>query len=145
MKRKACKQEKHRKVADNLRLGLTLFLGCGIPLLSLALSRLAGTLATHQQYALAGFAFLLMAAVLTVSLSHLALAVADVTTSGPRASWCLAVSLDLSLVLCELVHVRAGGLGLSAVCYAVMTSVCLASVSLNCWAFLRPHKDRRAP
>jgi hypothetical protein len=40
-------------------------------------------------------------------MSHLAWAVGDITRSGRRASWSLAVALDLSLVMCELCHVYA--------------------------------------
>jgi hypothetical protein len=125
-----------KRQTSRLKVGMTVALGVGIPLLSLAMSKLAGTLAANAHYGLAGFALGLMVAVLAVSLSHLAWAVGDVTRSGPWASWAMAVSLDLSLVLCELCHVYAGTLGLDAVCYAVMVSVALASMALNVWAFL---------
>jgi hypothetical protein len=124
------------RLADQFRLGMTVALGVGIPLLSLAMSKLAGTLASHHYLALAGFALALMLAVLGVSLSHLAWAVGDITRSSRRASWSLAIALDLSLVLCESVHVYTAELGLAWVCYAVMTAVAVASMALNVYAFL---------
>jgi hypothetical protein len=133
--RKATPQENVRGV-DRCRLWMTVVLGVGIPCLSLAMSKLAGTLAANAHYALAVFALALMAAVLGVSLSHLAWAIGDITRSGRRSSWSLAVALDLSLVLCELCHVYTADLGLAWVCYAVMTAVALASMALNVWGFL---------
>lgn len=105
------------------KLGMTVALGVGIPLLSLAL-----------------FALGLMLAVLGVSLSHLAWAIGDITGSGPRSSWALAVALDLSLVLCELCHVYATALGLEWVCFLVMGAVATCSMALNVYAFLM-HKN----
>src|SRR5690349_17707711 len=64
-----------REWAERFRVGMNVSLGVGIPLLSLALSKVAGTLAANSQYALAAFALALMLAVLGVSLSHLAWAV----------------------------------------------------------------------
>jgi hypothetical protein len=62
--------------------------------------------------------------------------VGNITGSGRRASWSLAVALDLSLVLCELTHVYAGSLDIAWVCYAVTGSVAAASMALNVYAFL---------
>jgi hypothetical protein len=121
------------------KLALTVALGVLIPLLSLTLSKIAGTLAGEKKFALAAFAAGIGAAVLAVSLSHLAWAVRDVTGSGPRASWALAVALDCSLVLCELVHVGAAAAGLDAVCWCVVVVVAGFSMVLNCHAFLN-HK-----
>jgi hypothetical protein len=118
---------------------LTVSLGVFIPVMSLAASKVAGTLAGSGHYALAAFGAGIGVAVLAVSLSHLAWAVRDVTGSGPRASWALAVALDCSLVLCELVHVTAADAGLDAVCWAVMAVVAGFSMVLNCHAFLN-HK-----
>lgn len=123
-------------LADTFRLYMTVALGVGIPCLSLAMSKLAGTLAAGGALLLATFALGLMVAVLAVSLPHLAWSVGNITRSGRRASWSLAIALDLSLVLCELVHVYADALGLAWVAYAVMTAVALASMALNVWAFL---------
>jgi hypothetical protein len=128
-------QASGRTLADRFRLGMTVALGVGIPLLSLAMSKLAGTLASHHYLALAGFDLALMLAVLGVRLSHLAWAVGDITRSGRRASWSLAIALDLSLVNCELCHVYAADLGLAWVYYAVMSAVAAASMALNVYAF----------
>lgn len=122
--------------ADAFRTGMKVFLGVGVPLLSLSMSCIAGTLARAGVYWLAGFALALMLAVLGVSLLHVAWAVGDITRSDWRTSTALAVALDLSLVLTELCQVYADGLGLDAVCYAVMASVAAASMALNVYAFL---------
>jgi len=120
------------------RTGMTVALGVGIPLLSLALSKIGGTLALEGQPLLSAFAALLMLSVLTVSLSHLAWAIGNITGADKRASWALAVSLDLTLVLCELVRVFAP-LDLGWVCLLLMASVAGFSMSLNVYAFLH-HK-----
>lgn len=121
------------------KLNLTVALGVFIPVMSLATSKIAGTLASHSHYALAAFGAGIGVAVLAVSLSHLAWAIRDVTGSGPRASWALAVALDCSLVLCELVHVTAVDAGLVGVCWAMLLAVAGFSMVLNCHAFLN-HK-----
>ncbi len=118
------------------RLGMTVSLGMGVPCLSLAMSKLAGTLASNGYVALALMGLVLMLAVLAVSLPHLAGAIGDITGAGRGTSWSLAVALDCSLVFCELVHVYASGLGLGAVCYLVMGAVAAASMALNVYAFL---------
>jgi hypothetical protein len=125
--------------AATFKMGMTLALGCGIPLLSLAFSKIAGTLAVSH-WPLALFAFVLMASVLAVSLPHLQWAIADVTNSGRWPSAFLAVALDLAIVLCETVITFAQDAGLLPVVYAVMGAVCIASMALNCWAFFKaPH------
>lgn len=127
--------------ASQARVVLTLTMGVVIPIFSLALSKIAGTLAeTHP--ALAVFAFLLMGCVLSVSLSHLAWAIEDITKSHRQASWALAISFDLALVLGELCHVFADA-SCSGVISAMMSAVCLLSMFLNCWAFLNQAKARR--
>jgi hypothetical protein len=137
-KKKAAKKRKAKAKAPPTRLlvGMTVALGVGIPLLSLALSKIGGTLAGAGFYGMAAFAFLLMAAVLGVSLSHLAAAIGSVTRSPLWASWALAVTLDLTLVLCELIHVSGHGLGLELVCGCAMVAVAIASMGLNVFAFL---------
>ena len=122
------------------KFNLTIALGVFIPVMSLATSKIAGTLAAHGHYALAAFGANIGVAVLAVSLSHLAWAVRDVTGSGPRASWALAVALDCSLVLCELIHVGANSAGLNAVCWCVVVVVAGFSMVLNCHAFLNNHR-----
>lgn len=121
------------------KFALTIALGVFIPLMSLAMSKVAGTLAGHGHYILTAFGASIGVAVLAVSLSHLAWAIRDVTGSTPRASWALAVALDLSIVLGELVHVAASEAGLNAICWAVVAVVIGFSMLLNCHAFLN-HK-----
>lgn len=137
-KSKATKVAKTKAKAPptTIKVVMTVAMGVGIPLLSFALTKIAGTLAAGGIYILAFMAFALMTAILSVSLSHLAWAIKDITRSTKQASWAMAVSLDLSLVMGELVHVYADTLGLDAVATAVMVSVALASMVLNCWAFL---------
>lgn len=115
---------------------LTIALGVFIPLMSVAMSKVAGTLSSHGHHGLAAFGAGIGAAVLAVSLSHLAWAIRDITGSGPRSSWALAVALDCSLVLCELTHVQAADAGLVAVCWVVLAVVAVFSMVLNCHAFL---------
>lgn len=125
------------------KLGMTVVLGVGIPLLSLAMSKLAGTLAAGGMFALAVFALGLMVAVLGVSLSHLAWAVGDITRSKRAPSWALAIALDLSLVLCELVHVYAAKMGLTWLCFLMVVFVASCSMALNVYAFLVMRHGRR--
>lgn len=123
--------------APRLALWLTVTMGVAIPLLSLALTTVAGTLARkdHPWLALGGLT--LCATVLGVSLSHLSWSVSDITKSGKAASWALAVATDLTIVLCESVHVFASDAGIDCLVTAMMVSVTLASMALNVWAFLR--------
>ncbi|HZR55212.1 MAG TPA: hypothetical protein VFB06_37710 [Streptosporangiaceae bacterium] len=123
--------------AGRFKAGLTLAMGCGIPLGSLALSTVAGTLARSGHYVLAGSAAGLTGCVLAVSLSHLAWAVRDITSSPRWASWALAVAFDLALILGESVHVYATDADLGGLVTAVMVAVCGLSMVLNCWAFFR--------
>ena len=140
-KRKPAKRTKPQPAAgDAYKRGLTVALGVFIPLMSVATSKIAGTLAGHGHYALAAFGAGIGVAVLAVSLSHLAWAIRDVTGSGTRSSWALAVALDCGIVLCELVHVGAGAAGLSLVCWAVLIVVAGFSMVLNCHAFLH-HRE----
>jgi hypothetical protein len=115
---------------------LTVGMGCGIPGLSLALSSLGGQLLRAGQVWLGGGSLALCATVLAVSLSHLASAVRDITRSEVWQSWCLAVAVDVTLVLCELARVSGYDSWLVPV---LMCAVTVASMGLNCWAFLR-HK-----
>ncbi len=124
---------------NRFKFNLTIALGVFIPVMSLAASKIAGTLAAHEHYTLATFGAGIGVAVLAVSLSHLAWAIHDVTGSGPKASWALAIALDCSLVMCELVHVTATPVGINGVCWMVMVVVAAFSMVLNCHAFLN-HK-----
>jgi hypothetical protein len=136
-KPRAQRGQVRRPSAVHFRALLTGAMGCGIPLLSLSLSTIAGTLARtgHDNLALASVC--LTACVLAVSLSHLAWAVRDITGSPWAASWALAVAFDLALVLGETVHVYADDSGLAALVTAVMVAVCGLSMVLNCWAFFK--------
>jgi hypothetical protein len=49
----------------------------------------------------------------------------------------LAVAFDLCLVLGELCHVAAEDAGVGLVTSVMMGAVCLLSMFLNVWAFLR--------
>ena len=120
--------------ANKVRHGITVGMGCGIPCLSLALSNIGGRLVGEGHGALGTGAMLLCCGVLAVSLSHLAWAVRDITRSAWWQSWCLAVAIDLSLVLGELACVAGYESWLVS---TVMLSVCVVSAVLNCWAFLR--------
>jgi hypothetical protein len=98
---------------------------------------IAGTLAQAGHQVLAGAGLALTVSVLAVSLSHLSWAISDITRSGRGSSWALAVTVDLAVVLCEAVHVFAPDAGLNALATSLMVCVCLASMTLNVWAFLR--------
>jgi hypothetical protein len=130
-----------RLTAQRCKVALTAAMGCGIPLLSVALSTVSGTLARCGHGALALAALGLTCCVLGVSLSHLAWAVRDITGSPLWASWALAIAFDVTLVLSESVHVYAEDAGLGLLVSAVMVAVCGASMLLNVWAFLR-HPSR---
>jgi hypothetical protein len=129
------------------RFYMTIALGVGIPLLSLTMSFLAGKMAGGGLYKLAAFASVIGGVVLVVSLTHLATAIAEITGSTLWASWFLAIAVDLSLVLAELVQVYApSDLELGRVSWTVMVSVCAFSMALNVYAFLahrpiQPHPE----
>jgi hypothetical protein len=114
-------------------------MGIAIPLLSLGLSHTGGTLLREREnlftVALGVAALTLMACVLVVSLSHLAWSVEDLTRSAKQASWLLAITFDLLLVLGELVHVAARETGANVIVTVMMACVCGLSIFLNIWAF----------
>lgn len=135
--KRATKPRAKRVVKDAvLRKVLTVGMGCGIPGLSLALSTTGGRLLCEGHWALGGGALVLCCSVLAVSLSHLAWAIRDITRSAWWQAWCLAVAIDLAVVLCELSRVAGFQLWVVPV---LMGAVTVASAGLNCWAFLR-HK-----
>jgi hypothetical protein len=124
----------HAGRSQRIRKAITVALGCGIPCLSLALSSIGGRLIVAANLAL-GIGFLgLCCTVLTVSLSHLAWAVRDITKSSQWQSWMLAIAIDCSLVACELAGVAGYD---SWTVTAVMACVTATSAVLNCWGFTR--------
>jgi hypothetical protein len=113
---------------------LTVGLGCAIPGLSLSLSSIGGRLLEQGYTALGCGALALCCSVLAVSLSHLAWAVEDITRSARWQAWAMAIAIDSSLVLGELSRVAGYE---SSVVPCLMGSVTVASMLLNCWAFLK--------
>jgi len=140
-KRRTPPRPRTKKAAGHTRLSLciTVSMGCGIPLLSLSLSHLGGALLVSGHAFLGLVALGLCVSVLGVSLAHLAWAIENVTKSSFWPSLALAVAVDLSLVLCELVGVFAADAGVGGLRLGLMLSVTVASQALNTWAFLRSH------
>lgn len=134
-KKRVAKQPSSSLRETHLRTIITISMGVGIPLLSLSLSHLGGALLLTSDYTLAVALFLITAAVLGVSLSHLAWSIRDITKSGRAASWALAISIDVSLIVCELTAVNTSANII--IIRAVMVSVTAFSMALNCWAFLK--------
>lgn len=121
------------------RIAITVGLGCAIPLLSLYLAAQGGALLAGDWTArsLGCAALLLCCASLTLSLSHLASAIADITRCGWKSAMALAVVLDCSLVVSELANAAGHG---NWLVWTFMAAVTAASMVLNCWAFLRHGK-----
>jgi hypothetical protein len=124
------------KQEDRARRWITIGVGCGIPAMSLTLSRIGGGLLVGGHTGLGSCAMLLCCTVLAVSLSHLAWALRDITKSRPWQAWCMAIACDVAIVVCELVHVA--GVEWLAVS-GLMWACTVASMVLNCWAFAK-HK-----
>jgi len=99
-----------------------------VPLLSLSLSNLGGRLLA---------ALGLCVSVLAVSLAHLAAAIRAITKSGRCSSWALAITVDLSLVLSELIGVFGTNADVETLRLGLMCSVTGSSMVLNVYAFLR--------
>jgi hypothetical protein len=137
------KGREKKETVKRARLFATVLMGVFIPVASLWLSHNGGVLFRAGKVALGATSFALMACVLAVSLKHLADAVADITRSPRWASWLLAITFDLCLVLGELIQVSASDAGLGGVVAAMMCAVCALSMFLNCWAFLA-HKGAPA-
>jgi len=124
--------------ASNLGRYITVAMGCSIPLLSLSLSHLGGSLlacGTWGTCTLGVFALLLCIAVLGVSLSHLAWAIEDITKSPAWASIALAISVDCSLLVGELVGVFGAEANVETLRIGLMIAVTVSSAVLNTWAF----------
>lgn len=122
---------------------VTVALGIAIPLLSLSLAHVAGSLAALGLVGLALTAAGCGLSVLAVSLSHLADAIADITKAPPWQAWLLAATLDLSLVVCELCHVYAHDPALWWWTAAIMATVVAFSMALNVYAFLSDRRGHR--
>lgn len=126
-------KRKRAKQLGRMESALTLVLGCGIPLLSLALSRIAGALYAQHHLVLAYTLAVLVLCVLAVSLSHVAEAIREITGSERWLSWSLAIAIDASLVTCEVVNVTAAIEQIT--CWLVIGAVVAVSAALNVYAF----------
>jgi len=133
-KRSGKRRQTGGRTISRARYWITVGMGCGIPCLSLALSSIGGRLCREGYTGLGVGALGLCCSVLSVSLSHLAWAVRDITRSATWQAWALALAIDSSLVLGELAGVAGFQLWVVS---AVMVCVTVVSAVLNCWAFLR--------
>jgi len=116
---------------------VTVWLGCGIPVLSLSLSHQGGELLAAEHYGLGVGSLILCGVVLCLSLSHLAAAIEDITHSAQWQAWMLAIAVDAALVCAELVRVAGQG-GLLQ--WGMMGALTATSAALNVWAFFRSHR-----
>jgi hypothetical protein len=130
-----------KSTTNRMRQPLTVALGCGIPALSLTLSHIGVELIQTARPCLGGSALVLCGAVLAVSLDHLRSAIQDITHSRLWQAWCLAVAVDCALVVCELTRV-AGFQSWAVPC--LMGAVTVASMGLNCWAFLNHPPSKKS-
>jgi hypothetical protein len=121
---------------SNLGKYLTIAMGASVPLLSLSLSSLGGSLLAGGAWSLGLVALLLCVCVLGVSLSHLAWAIGDITKSPAWANWALAIATDTTLVVGELAGVFAADIDVYFLRLGLMVAVTVASQMLNVWAFL---------
>jgi cation transport ATPase len=138
-KKKSGRARKGRTIAStqsNLERTVTVLMGAAIPLLSLSLSSLGGSLLAGGQWSLGLVALALCVCVLGVSLDHVAFAVRSITKSPAWASWLLATACDASLVLGELSGVFASEVDVYYLRMGLMFSVTIASQVLNIFAFL---------
>lgn len=119
---------------------LTTVLGVGIPALSVALSRVAGSLWVGGHHILALAAGALVICVLSVSLAHVARAIRELSGAEPWLSWALALSLDAGLVVSEIASVTTDAERLT--CTAIVVSVVVVSAALNVFAFQLVQQER---
>ena len=148
--RKQPKKAPQKKVSAKVVIGyptlslvVTIMLGIFIPALSLYLSTVTGKLAfnggNNQDWvlwSLSGFGLAVGGTVLAVSLRHLQFAVQMITRSSDTESWLLAIAIDLTIVLSEMVQVFAPNCGLTWLTLTALVVVTTISMALNVWAFL---------
>ncbi len=129
---------KNERVADlaGIRKVISVGLGIAIPALSLTLAHVAGTL-VNECPGLALFIGICGVSILVVSLSHLAEAIHDATGAAKWQGWAIAITLDLSIIGCELSHVFSKNEALWYWTTALMVVVMLFSMILNVYAFLK--------
>lgn len=140
-RKRATGKRARQKQLNRLENVLTLVLGCGIPALSLALSRIAGAQFAAGHVNLAAVSAGLVLCVLAVSLSHVAEAIREVTGAERWLSWALAVAIDASLVSCEVTSVTTEVEGV--VCLLVIIGVATVSAALNVYAFKLSQQRRK--
>lgn len=137
--KKKPRARKGRTIAStqsNVERTVTVLMGAAIPLLSLSLSSLGGSLLAGGQWFLGLVALALCVCVLGVSLAHVAFAIGAITKSPAWASSALAVSVDATLVVGELAGVFASEVDVYALRMGLMFAVTVASQILNIYAFL---------
>lgn len=111
-------------------------LSAAIPLGYLGVSRLGAVALNNGVSWLAVMAAFFSAALMVVSLPHAAEAVKDLTHSGNRVAWALAVVIDGVLLTSEAASATvAQGLGLEGICQVLIVGVALFSAAFNYHAF----------
>lgn len=121
---------------SNARRAITIGMGIGIPALSVSFSSMGGTLLAQGGTTMI-FGIVLIAlccVILAVSLPHLVSAISDITKSKYSHCVCMAIAIDLGIVILELTL----ALGMDSIYWSrlfVMLSLTVASMILNCWAF----------
>ncbi len=140
--RRSARKVVSARTIGRARYGITILMGCGIPLVSLYTSHRAGELLQGASVTFGCMFLAICCTVLALSLSHLADAIADITRSSKRNSWLLAVALDCGIVACELT--RAAGHDGGWLAMAFLVGITGASMLLNCWAFLSHGKASKA-
>jgi hypothetical protein len=125
---------------NNYRRYITVGAGMFIPLLALSLSHMGGArvLSPSWEERSCGLALLaLCCTVLFVSLNHVSEALMDITNSSSTASWAMATSVDLTMIVTELSTTFATNEHDRWLRIAVMGCVTLGSMVLNVWSFLK--------
>jgi len=115
---------------------LAVSLGVAIPVFSMCLCHIGGSLVSEVLW-VAAFFGIVAVSVLVLSLSHLAEAVEDTTGARPWQAWLMAVALDCTIVACELCHVFASDEQLWYWSTALMGAAGIFSAVLNVYAFTK--------